>query len=92
MTTGVQHDSELREQFQRAARERRRNPGRLLADVMREYLESYRRHRLSCTAHPLAPQPPEDRAEWRALPRGRNLGADAGMTSPRNCPTIGNWR
>ena len=38
MTTDVRLDSELWEQFQQAARERRRSPANLLRDYMRECL------------------------------------------------------
>jgi metal-responsive CopG/Arc/MetJ family transcriptional regulator len=42
----IQFDSHLWKQFERVAREQRRNPARLLAQVVREYLEIYEDEKL----------------------------------------------
>ncbi len=41
MANEIKVDPQLWEQFEQAAREQRRNPVRLLAEVVREYLEIY---------------------------------------------------
>jgi len=46
MTKEIELDSQLWDKFEQAAREQRRNPVRLLAQVMREYLEIYEDEKL----------------------------------------------
>ena len=41
MEQEIKLDAQLREQLEQAAREQRRNPARLLQEIVREYLEIY---------------------------------------------------
>lgn len=46
MERGLKLDPQLLEEFEQAAREQRRNPARLLQQVVREYLEIYEDEKL----------------------------------------------